>query len=57
MAAIQHVPSDALIVGYDFSTGGVKALAFDTAGNAVTPVGPTRCSPRCSCTGATPKTG
>jgi sugar (pentulose or hexulose) kinase len=29
------VPANALIVGYDFSTGGVKALAFDLSGNTV----------------------
>ena len=35
MAALQYVPSDALIVGYDFSTGGVKALAFNLKGDVV----------------------
>ena len=29
------LPPDAVIAGYDFSTGGVKALAFDLAGNTV----------------------
>lgn len=33
--SLRCVPSDALVVGYDFSTGGVKALAFDLAGNTV----------------------
>jgi sugar (pentulose or hexulose) kinase len=32
---LRCVPPDAVIVGYDFSTGGVKALAFDLSGNAV----------------------
>ena len=32
---LRCVPPDALIVGYDFSTGGVKALAFDLTGNVV----------------------
>lgn len=32
------VPQDAVIVGYDFSTGGVKALAFDLSGNTVAQV-------------------
>lgn len=32
---LRCVPSDAVIVGYDFSTGGVKALAFDLSGNTV----------------------
>lgn len=32
---LRCVPPDAIIVGYDFSTGGVKALAFDLSGNAV----------------------
>src|SRR3954470_23191178 len=35
MPAFHHVPSDSIVVGYDFSTGGVKALAFDLAGNVV----------------------
>jgi xylulokinase len=29
------LPADALVAGYDFSTGGVKARAFDLAGNVV----------------------
>jgi sugar (pentulose or hexulose) kinase len=29
------LPTDALIAGYDFSTGGVKVRAFDLAGNTV----------------------
>src|SRR5262249_30175127 len=32
------VPLNALIVGYDFSTGGVKALAFDLSVNTVAQV-------------------
>jgi sugar (pentulose or hexulose) kinase len=35
---LRCVPSDALIAGYDFSTGGVKALAFDLSGNTVAAV-------------------
>ncbi|QEL13476.1 xylulokinase [Limnoglobus roseus] len=31
--ALRHVPPDAIIVGWDFSTGSVKALAFDPSGN------------------------
>lgn len=30
---LRCVPENAVIVGYDFSTGGVKALAFDVSGN------------------------
>lgn len=30
---LRHVPPDAVIVGYDFSTGSVKALAFSPAGD------------------------
>src|SRR5688572_3238127 len=32
---LRCVPPNAIIVGYDFSTGGVKALAFDLSGNTV----------------------
>jgi xylulokinase len=32
------LPADALIAGYDFSTGGVKVRAFDLAGNTVASV-------------------
>src|SRR3954469_12439295 len=32
---LRCVASTALIVGYDFSTGGVKSLAFDLSGNTV----------------------
>ena len=32
---LRCVPPDAVIVGYDFSTGGVKALAFDLSGAVV----------------------
>jgi sugar (pentulose or hexulose) kinase len=35
---LRCVAPDALFVGYDFSTGGVKALAFDLAGNTVAQV-------------------
>ncbi len=36
--SLRCVPANALIAGYDFSTGGVKALAFDLAGNTVAAV-------------------
>src|SRR4051812_18219669 len=36
--ALRCVPADALVVGYDFSTGGVKALAFDLSGATVAQV-------------------
>jgi sugar (pentulose or hexulose) kinase len=32
---LRAVPANALVVGWDFSTGAVKALAFDLAGNVV----------------------
>lgn len=32
---LRCVPHNAVIVGFDFSTGGVKALAFDISGNTV----------------------
>ncbi|MBX3398725.1 MAG: xylulose kinase [Gemmataceae bacterium] len=32
---LRHVPDDAIVVGYDFSTGSVKALAFDPKGNVL----------------------
>ncbi len=32
---LRRVPSSALVAGWDFSTGAVKALAFDLAGNVV----------------------
>ena len=35
---LRCVPPNALIVGYDFSTGGVKALAFDLSGATVAQV-------------------
>ena len=35
MSSLQTVRPDSVIVGYDFSTGGVKALAFDLSGNVV----------------------
>lgn len=37
-ATLQCVPSDSLIVGWDFSTGAVKCLAFDLDGKLVTEV-------------------
>src|SRR5215213_8744141 len=36
--ALRCVSPNAIIVGYDFSTGGVKALAFDLSGNTVATV-------------------
>ena len=36
--SLRCVPPNAIIVGYDFSTGGVKALAFDLSGNTVAQV-------------------
>src|SRR3954467_11745440 len=36
--ALRCVPADALVVGYDFSTGGAKALAFDLSGATVAQV-------------------
>jgi xylulokinase len=35
---LRCLPPDAIVVGYDFSTGGAKALAFDTSGNVVASV-------------------
>src|SRR5688572_9478609 len=35
---LRCVPPNAIIVGYDFSTGGVKALAFDLSGATVAQV-------------------
>ncbi|HEX4608219.1 MAG TPA: FGGY-family carbohydrate kinase [Urbifossiella sp.] len=32
---LRRVPANALVAGWDFSTGAVKALAFDLAGNVV----------------------
>lgn len=32
---LQHIPDDAIIVGYDFSTGSVKALAFQPNGDVL----------------------
>jgi sugar (pentulose or hexulose) kinase len=37
-AALQHVPPAAVITGWDFSTSGVKCLAFDLDGNTVAEV-------------------
>lgn len=36
--ALRYVSSDTIITGYDFSTGGVKCLAFDLEGNTVAQV-------------------
>lgn len=36
--ALRCVPPNAIVVGYDFSTGGVKALAFDLSGSTVAQV-------------------
>jgi sugar (pentulose or hexulose) kinase len=36
--SLRCVPPNAIIVGFDFSTGGVKALAFDLHGNTVAQV-------------------
>src|SRR5436305_9377136 len=33
-----HTPEDSLIAGWDFSTGGVKCLAFDLGGQVVAEV-------------------
>src|SRR4029453_6226706 len=35
---LRCVPADALIAGWDFSTGSVKCLAFDLSGNVVAEV-------------------
>ena len=35
MQPLTTVPDDAVVVGYDFSTGGVKALAFDLDGQTL----------------------
>jgi xylulokinase len=32
---LRHVPADAIVAGYDFSTGSVKALAFDPSGTVL----------------------
>jgi sugar (pentulose or hexulose) kinase len=37
-ASLQHVPSNAIITGWDFSTSGVKCLAFDLDGNTIADV-------------------
>lgn len=38
MAELSHVPGSALIVGWDFSTSGVKCLAFDLEGTSIAEV-------------------
>jgi sugar (pentulose or hexulose) kinase len=35
---LRCLPPESIVVGYDFSTGGAKALAFDTSGNVVASV-------------------
>lgn len=35
---LRHVPSESVITGWDFSTSGVKCLAFDTSGTTVAEV-------------------
>jgi xylulokinase len=35
---MRHVPANAIITGWDFSTSGVKCLAFDLDGNAIADV-------------------
>ena len=35
---LRHVAPDSVITGWDFSTGGVKCLAFDLAGKALAQV-------------------
>lgn len=37
-ASLQHVPASAVITGWDFSTSGVKCLAFDVDGNMIAQV-------------------
>ena len=36
---LRHVPEDSVITGWDFSTGGVKCLAFDLDGRTLAEVG------------------
>jgi xylulokinase len=36
--ALKHVPQNAVITGWDFSTSGVKCLAFDVDGNTIADV-------------------
>jgi sugar (pentulose or hexulose) kinase len=38
MNALRYVPKTAILVGWDFSTGGVKGLVFDLAGNTLADV-------------------
>src|SRR5262245_53743872 len=35
---LRHVSPESIITGWDFSTGGVKCLAFDLSGNTVASV-------------------
>ncbi len=35
MADLRHIPNNAIVTGWDFSTSGVKCLAFDLDGNTV----------------------
>ena len=36
--SLRHVPSNTILTGWDFSTSGVKCLAFDLDGNTVADV-------------------
>ena len=36
--SLKHVPANAIVTGWDFSTSGVKCLAFDLDGNAIADV-------------------
>jgi sugar (pentulose or hexulose) kinase len=38
MSHLKHIPESAVITGWDFSTSGVKCLAFDVAGNTIAEV-------------------
>ena len=36
--SLRHVPADSVLTGWDFSTSGVKCLAFDLDGNTIADV-------------------
>ncbi|HZZ76869.1 MAG TPA: FGGY-family carbohydrate kinase [Gemmataceae bacterium] len=38
MATLRHVPASTILTGWDFSTSGVKCLAFDLDGNTISEV-------------------
>src|ERR1019366_8401748 len=38
MTPLKHVPPNSIITGWDFSTSGVKCLAFDLDGNTIADV-------------------